>query len=125
MALWTKLQKQYVRDIENNLKVTFTGKPTRMDASLFIREHREANMKFKIKHKIEFRPTGKQLRLIKDIEDTLEVEFKGRTVKSASDFIREHISEYSCRMDIEKKIKRYYNSVASKISAYQIKRKGI
>ncbi len=123
MALWTKLQRKYVKDIEDNLHVKFTGKPTRADADLFIKEYAEANRKFNQDANKQTRPTGKQLRFIKEIEDVLSVEFKGRTIKSASKFIKKHLMEYSSRMGSERKILRYCNRVADNIDSYQRKRK--
>jgi len=123
MSLWTKLQRNYVKDIEDNLKVTFDGKPTRIDADIFIKKHAEANREVRQSQNKQTRPTGKQLRWIKDIEEILDVEFKGRTVKTASKFIQKYITEYNARMDTEKKIKRYYNGVADKIEANQRRRR--
>jgi hypothetical protein len=123
MSLWTKLQRKYVKDIEDNLNITFNGKPTRVDADQFIKEHAEANRAVRKDQNKQTRPTGKQLRFIKDIEDILDVKFTGRTVKTASKFIQKHITEYSARMDTEKKIKRYYNVVADKIESYQRRRR--
>ncbi len=123
MALWTKLQRNYVKDIENNLGITFDGKPTRIDADTFIKKHTEANRKFRKSLNKQTRPTGKQLRFISDIEEILDVKFKGRTVKTASKFIQAHITEYDARVDSEKKIKRYYNGFADKIESYQRRRR--
>ena len=119
MALWTKLQKQYVTDIEKNLKITFDGKFTRVDADIFIKKHAEENRKFKQSHNKQTPPTGKQLRFIRDIEDVLDVKFKGRTLKSASKFIQKHNMEYGARMDTETKMKLYSNRLADKIEMYQ------
>jgi len=124
MPIMTKLQKNYIKDIESNLDVIFNGKNTRVDADIFIKKHAEENRKFEKSHNRQIRPTGKQLRFIRDIEEVLDVKFKGQTIKTASKFIQQHITEYSARMDTERKIKRYYNNFADKIGAYQRKRKG-
>ena len=47
MSLWTNLQREYVRDIEKNLGITFDRKPTKFSASMFIKEFAEANRKMR------------------------------------------------------------------------------
>jgi len=105
MALWTNLQKNYVRDIEKNVGVEFEGNPTRKDADLFIKEHAEENKQIKLDLNKRFPPTGKQLRLIKDIEEELDIKFKGRTIRTASKFIDEYIDEYKCSSGSKNKMR--------------------
>jgi len=119
----TKLQKQYIKDIELNLDVTFDGKNTRIDADKFIKKYADKNREFRKKNNKQTKPTGKQLRFIKDIEEILDIKYTGRTVKSASKFIKKYITEYTANMGREKKIKNYYNKFADNIEAYQKRRR--
>jgi hypothetical protein len=120
MALWTKLQRKYVKDIEDNLGITFNGRPTRVDADKFIKENSQANYEAKIsKGKKQFPPTGKQLRYIEDIEKSLDIKFRGRTIKSAAKFIKQYKDEYETVKPAEHKMKLYYNAVADKIEKNQ------
>lgn len=119
----TKLQKQYIKDIESNLDVVFDGKNTRIDADKFIKKYAEENREFRKKNNKQTKPTGKQLRFIKDIEEVLDVKYTGRTVKSASKFIKAYITEYDANRGREKKIKQYYNKFADNIEAYQKRRR--
>jgi len=123
MALMTKLQRKYIKDIESNLSVTFNGKNTRNDADLFIKQYVEENRKFQKRNNKQTPPTGKQLRLIKDIEEVLDVEFIGKTLGVASNFIKEYFDEFKVEAGVNYKIKNYYNKVASGIELYQNKRK--
>ena len=123
MALMTKLQRNYITDIETNLNVTFDGDNTRRDADIFIKKHAEKNREFKLSNNKQIPPTGKQRRFIEDIEDILDVKYTGRTVKSASKFIALHLTEYRAKIDTKRKIKRYYNKVADGIDAYQKRRR--
>jgi len=87
-AKWTKLQKEYVRGIENNLEVVYSGEKTRKDADIFIRLHEYDNAQYMENHGLKRPPSGKQLRYIKDIERILGVEkFTGRTSQAAHDYI--------------------------------------
>jgi len=119
----TKLQKEYIKDIESNLNVVFDGKNTRIDADTFIKKYADKNREFRKKNNKQTKPTGKQLRFIKDIEEILDIKYTGRTVKSASKFIKKYITEYTANMGREKKIKNYYNKFADNIEAYQKRRR--
>jgi len=119
MAVMTKLQQTYIKDIESNLQVIFNGNNTRNNADLFIKKYAEENREFRVKNNKQTRPTGKQLRFIKDIEEVLEIKYTGRTVKSASKFIQKYLTEFDSRTGIERKIKQYYNGMADKIDRAQ------
>lgn len=96
MALkWTKLQKEYVRDIEKNLKVVYEKDKTRKDASEFIAEHRYQNNQWSEDHGLKRRPTKKQRRFIKDIENTLGEIFLGESSHDAWIFINSYYVEMS------------------------------
>lgn len=49
MAAWTKLQQEYVRDIEKNLKIIYQGDRTKKSASLFIARNKKANYNYLLK----------------------------------------------------------------------------
>ena len=123
MALWTKLQRKYVEDIEKNLNIKYDGKPNRDEASLFISKHKQANREFIIKMKKPAPPTGKQIRYIRDIEKILNIKFEGKTIMEARSFISENRLEYEDKRPPEIKMKLYCNTIASAIGARQRQRR--
>lgn len=90
----TRIQKQYIHDIENVLKVKYNGSTLRRDATAFIEKYKEQHKKRKKELGLPFSPTGKQCRFIKDIEDALGVIFDGNTMEDASKFIDEYYYDY-------------------------------
>lgn len=111
----TKLQRQYIKDIEKNLNVKYNGGNTREDASLFISLYKEENRKFNLKNKIKTRPTGKQLRLIRSIEQTLEIKFNGKTLNEAKNFIDKYYNEFKANQTYFTKFKNCCNRKADMI----------
>ena len=122
MSLITKRQRDFIKDIEDVLEVEFEGKENRKGASDFIAKHVETFRVEKLKANKRFPPTGKQIRLIKDMEEVLDIKFKGRTVKTASKFIAKHLSEFQMEVNQyannnpEFKFKRVRKIVHSRIS---------
>ena len=49
MLKWTELQKEYVKDIEKNLKIAYDGDKSRKSASKFISKHKKANYEYLFK----------------------------------------------------------------------------
>lgn len=84
----TKIQKEFIKDIENVLNITYTGGDHRKNASCFIDKHK---VKYKAKSKVKrvsLPMSGKQKRLIKEIEKYLDgVKFTGKTALGAKRFI--------------------------------------
>jgi len=115
MPIMTKLQRTFIEDIEKNLRVTYDYPNTRKGADIFIKKHKEENTRFKLDAKTQFPPTGKQRRLIKDIEGSLDIKFNGRTVRTASKFIATYINEFKAVQTIDQKIKNYYNAFSEGI----------
>ena len=115
MSLWTKLQRNYIKDIEKNVGVAFEGNPSRKDADSFIKKYGEKNRQIKLKLNKRFPPTGKQSRLIKEIETTLDLSFKGKTVKTASKFIAQHFDEYKFLCGYEQYMRNVIYKKASSI----------
>jgi len=50
MKKWTELQKQYVKDIEENLNIVYNRDKSKKSASAFIRKHKKANHEHQVKH---------------------------------------------------------------------------
>lgn len=115
MAIWTKLQRKYVRDIETMLGIIFAGNPTRKDADIFIKEHAEEHRKMKLDLNKQFPPTGKQQRLIKEIEERLDIKFTGRTVRTASAFIEKYLDEFKALETSKDRMKRFINYKAKNL----------
>jgi len=106
----TKLQKKYVESIERHLNVKYTGYNTRKGADLFLQKYAEENKQFKIKNNLKFNNiTGKQYRLIKDIEKRLGIKFTGTKQKEASQFIADNFDEHKFNETCEDRMKRYIN----------------
>ena len=97
----TKIQRKYINNIESDLNVIFDAKNTRKDADEFIKKHLKQHRLFVKEHNIIPPPTGKQQRLIKKIEDVLDIKYYGKSVKTASKFIEEYLLEYKYETDIE------------------------
>lgn len=122
MSLITKRQRDFIKDIEDVLGVEFEGRENRKGASDFISTHIETFRVERLKANKRFPPTGKQVRLIKDMEEVLDTKFKGRTVKTASKFIAKHLSEFKMEVNQyannnpEFKFKRVRKIVHSRIS---------
>ena len=123
MALMTKLQRKYIQDIEKNLGITYTGKNNRTEASMFITQHKEENRKVNKAKKKSTPPTGKQLRLIKDIEKTFKATFRGKTLKSAKKFIETYYDDFRLNQTYDSKVKNYLNKKASSIDRKQRQRR--
>lgn len=92
----TKLQKEYIKDIEKILQIKYCGLNCRRTASKFIKEHKKQHSFEKAKQGKSGvpLPTGNQLRYIKQIEKVLEVSFKGKTYREADSFIGEYKPYY-------------------------------
>ena len=115
MPKMTKLQKKFIEDIQENLNITFDYPDTRKGADIFIKKYKDENQRYKLQNKKQFPPTGKQRRLIKDIEESLDIKFNGRTVRTASKFIETYINEFKAVQTIDQKIKNYYNAFSEAI----------
>jgi hypothetical protein len=119
MPAMTKLQRKYIEDIEKNLDVVFDYPNTRKGADLFIKKYKDENTRYKLENKKQFPPSGKQKRLIEDIEKSLDIKFKGRTVKTAAKFIKDNIIEFKAVQTTDQKIKNYYNKLSDNIRKQQ------
>jgi len=115
MAGMTKLQKKYIEDIESVLKVEYTGSNSRKYADLFIKKYRDKHQKYKLEKGKRFPPTGKQKRFIKEIEETLDIKFTGRTVNTASKFISENIGDFNLFKSNDQTMKHRLNMLSKKI----------
>jgi hypothetical protein len=93
MALMTKSQEKYIKDIEKNLNVKYSGSPSRKDASIFIKKYVDKNRKIRLGNNDIILPTGKQLRFIRAIEKNLGIKFRGKTFEEASLFIYQKIKK--------------------------------
>lgn len=91
---WTRYQKEYVEDIERHLKVVYRNPETKKDAHTFIELYKDDNAAYMDANNLQRPPTGKQRRYIKAIEQVLDIKFKGKTAKDASDFISEWHLEF-------------------------------
>ena len=121
MSLWTKAQQNYIHAIEEILQIKFEGVQSRENADIFIKKYRDQFTQAKLKMNKRFPPSQKQKKVIKEIEDILDVKFTGRTVRSASEFIKKYYDEHIQRQpfDMSRKIK----TSATKIEERQRQRK--
>lgn len=123
MAIWTKAQQNYINDIEKTLNTKFIDTPSRTNASNFIKKYKDQYTKFKLDNNKRFPPTMKQRRLIKDIENTLNIKYNGKTVKTASTFIKKHYNEFTQNTTEEYKFKKMIEKKANDIQQKQDKRR--
>jgi hypothetical protein len=86
----TKRQQEYIDDIEKHLKVKFNLDPTRKNADMFIKQHKEEHDNYKKEHKIKNPMSKNQRKMIDEIEKQFGVKFKGYSYDAAFKFIEEY-----------------------------------
>jgi hypothetical protein len=103
----TKKQEEYIEDIEINLKIAFNLEPTRKNADIFIKQHKEANDKYKKEHDIKNHMSKAQRQMIAKIEKEFGVKFKGWSYDEAYKFIDEYYIDIKSKETEYDKMKRY------------------
>jgi hypothetical protein len=91
----SKGQKKFIKLIEENLKVKYSGPDNVVVASNFIEKYARQHRQYCRDNNIDSPITIKQRVYIHDIEEVLNIKFKGTTLDEASDFIDDHVGEFN------------------------------